>query len=66
LGLFEETARQNMALFDRALKMWAPMAPSALSMPKKADAEPEGEESLTDMKRQLEAMQKQLDQLSKK
>lgn len=64
MGLFEEQARQNMALFEQALKMWAPFSPAAAAP--KADAKPAGEpDSLNEMKRQLEAMQRQLDQLSK-
>jgi polyhydroxyalkanoate synthesis repressor PhaR len=61
--LFEDQARQNMALFDQALKMWAPFAPGAKpkTEPGGAPGEPD---TLNEMKRQLEAMQRQLDQLS--
>jgi polyhydroxyalkanoate synthesis repressor PhaR len=67
MGLFEDHARQNMALFEQALKMWAPFSPAATATGAlKSDVKPGAGEpdSFNDMKRQLEAMQKQLDQLS--
>jgi polyhydroxyalkanoate synthesis repressor PhaR len=68
MGMFEDQARNNMALFDQALKMWAPFAPGmkptkemmgGLTPPAAG-----GDDALGDMKRQLEQMQRQLDQLS--
>jgi polyhydroxyalkanoate synthesis repressor PhaR len=66
---FEDTARQNMALFEQAMRMWSPFAQNALAAAKlaaaKDEAAPEKEEgNLHDLKRQMEAMQKQLDALS--
>ena len=58
--LFEDQARQNMALFEQALKLWAPLTPPKKEEPVVAD------DSLGDLKKQLEAMQKQLDILAKK
>lgn len=63
MTLFEDQARQNMALFDQALKMWAPFAPGAKPRAE-GGAAPGEPDTLNDMKRQLEAMQRQLDQLS--
>jgi polyhydroxyalkanoate synthesis repressor PhaR len=66
LGRFDEQIRQNIALFDRAMRMFSPFAlrgedaeaPAAEPAAKPA-AEAEGE-TLTELKRQMEAMQKQL------
>ena len=74
---FEEMSRQNMAMFENAIKMMTPFRP-----PEEGDARPEesqkqsarspsgtpeapADETLSTMKSQLEAMQKQLDKLSK-
>ncbi len=67
MGLFEEQARQNMNLFEQALKMWAPFSPGSAASPlAKAELKTTGEpDSLGDMKRQIEAMQKQLDLIAK-
>ena len=64
MTLFEDQARQNMALFDQALKMWAPFAPGAKPKVEGGPAAPGEPDTLNDMKRQLEAMQRQLDSLS--
>ncbi len=63
MSAFEEQARQNMALFQQAVRMWTPFV--AAQPAAKAD-EPAGasEENLTELKRQMEAMQRQLDQLT--
>lgn len=65
-AFFEEQVRQNMALFDRAMKMFTPFA-----YPPKAEAKLEpapearpAETDLQDMKRQLAAMQAQLEKLA--
>ncbi len=66
MGLFEEQARQNMNLFEQAIKVWAPFTPGSVGAALKGETKPAtGEpDSLDDMKRQLEAMQKQLDQIA--
>ncbi len=62
---FEEQARQNMALFQQAVRMWTPFAPTPVAPAVAPKAEEAGaEEELADLKKQMEAMQKQLDQLS--
>jgi polyhydroxyalkanoate synthesis regulator protein len=71
-GLFDEQVRQNMALFDRAMKMFAPpFAAAAGGAAKPADAAPEapaasvgGGDQIADLKSQLEAMQKQIEKLA--
>lgn len=77
VGVYEEQIRQNMALFDRAMKMFSPFAyarpedaaaagaaepPSA---PPPAAPQP-SEDSLADLKRQLEVMQQQIEKLATK
>lgn len=70
LGMFDEQVRQNMALFDRAMKMFTPFAYRAdeLSAEKPAPtaASASEEESLSEIKRQMAAMQDQIAALSKK
>jgi polyhydroxyalkanoate synthesis repressor PhaR len=68
-GAYEETIRQNLALFDRAMKMFSPFA-----FPKAEDAadapapkaEAASDDSLAELKKQMEAMQAQLEKLSSK
>jgi polyhydroxyalkanoate synthesis repressor PhaR len=72
-GLFDEQVRQNLALFDRAIKMFTPpfvqtpgaaQAKTAASeQDKPADAAPDSGE-IADMKSQLEAMQRQIEKLA--
>ncbi len=68
VGGYDEQIRQNMQLFERAMKMFSPFAFQAgetapAAAPKAA---PETDASLTELKRQMEAMQAQLAALSKK
>ena len=76
---YEEQVRQNLALFDRAMKMFSPFAfqgaeghaPVAPATPPPAPAatkaaESAAEPSLDDLKKQMEAMQAQLAALAKK
>ena len=72
--LFEEQVRQNMALFDRAMKMFTPFAYArpdgtpARTVPPPAAAAPEGSggESLAEMKTRLDEMQRQIERLAGK
>ena len=76
LGAYEEQIRQNMALFDRAMKMFSPFpyAPGAAGAgeagAKPAEtpaAAPAGEgEALDELKKQMAAMQAQLEKLASK
>lgn len=59
---FEEMARQNLAAFERATRMFAPRGRNE----EKAAAAPESAGALKDLKDQLTAMQAQIDALSKK
>ena len=72
IGVYEEQIRQNLALFDRAMKMFSPFpfraegeegapgapAPAAQSEPAKDD--------LAELRKQMAAMQEQLAALAKK
>ena len=62
IGAFEEQAKVNMAMFEQAMRLWAPFAAQT---PPPAPPAPE-EAEIGDMKRQLDQMQRQLDQLSGK
>jgi len=74
--LFDEQVRQNMALFDRAMKMFSPFTPPPVgggAAPRAAEPEPAAEppaapagggDQIADLKSQLEAMQKQIEKLA--
>jgi polyhydroxyalkanoate synthesis repressor PhaR len=81
LGYFEDQVRQNMMLFDRAMKMFSPFTFPA--QPGAAPAQPESpqaqapqapssghsaqeDESLNDLKRRIEEMQAQIAKLASK
>jgi polyhydroxyalkanoate synthesis repressor PhaR len=75
MGVYEEQIRQNMALFDRAMKMFSPFAyvrPEDAAAAVQAEPAPApaaasaGDDSLADLKRQMEAMQEQLAKLANK
>ena len=78
IGVYEEQVRQNMALFDRAMKMFSPFAyarpedaaaAAAAGTPDQAPVAPApqpSEDSLADLKRQLEVMQQQIEKLATK
>jgi len=74
MGVYEEQIRQNMALFDRAMKMFSPFAyvrpedtaaPQPEPTPASQPAAPT-DDSLADLKRQLAAMQEQIAKLATK
>jgi polyhydroxyalkanoate synthesis repressor PhaR len=74
MAAFEEQAQRNMALFQQAMKVWAPFAagtmpgmPGMPGMPKASDEdESDKDAQLIELRRQMEAMQKQLDQMAKR
>jgi polyhydroxyalkanoate synthesis repressor PhaR len=71
MGVYDEQIRQNMALFDRAMKMFSPFAYTrpdespAAPAPKAAEPAPSSDD-LADLKKQLEAMRAQIDKLASK
>jgi polyhydroxyalkanoate synthesis repressor PhaR len=69
IGAYEDQIRQNLALFDRAMKMFSPFAyradePAPAAQPTPA-AEPAKDE-LAELRAQMAAMQEQLAALAKK
>jgi polyhydroxyalkanoate synthesis repressor PhaR len=72
LGAFDEQIRQNMALFERAMKMFTPFAfraeepEQAPPPPPVKTAEKTEADALAELKAQMAAMQAQLAALSKK
>ena len=71
MGAYDEQIRQNMALFDRAMKMFTPFAfrgDEAPPAPTPAKATPPAADSdaLAELRKQMTAMQEQLAELHKK
>ena len=78
MGFMEEQVRQNLALFDRAMKMFTPFAfarPDQVPAPAAAPAapsaepaptEPAADTALDDLKRRIEDMQAQIAKLAAK
>jgi polyhydroxyalkanoate synthesis repressor PhaR len=62
IGAFEDQAKANMAMFEQAMRLWAPFAAQTPQPPPGDDPDAD----IGDLKRQMEAMQRQLDQLSGK
>ncbi|HEY1750471.1 MAG TPA: polyhydroxyalkanoate synthesis repressor PhaR [Caulobacteraceae bacterium] len=71
IGAYEEQIRQNLALFDRAMKMFSPFPfrtdePEAAAAPAPAPAAEPAKDDITELKKQMAAMQEQLAALAKK
>ncbi|MBS0385977.1 MAG: polyhydroxyalkanoate synthesis repressor PhaR [Proteobacteria bacterium] len=71
MAAFEEQAQRNMQMFQQALSMWAPLGGQSPGAPKAPAAAAEesnaGKEAqVAELRRQMEAMQKQLDAMSRK
>jgi polyhydroxyalkanoate synthesis repressor PhaR len=70
MAAFEEQAQRNMALFQQALSMWSPFAagvPGAApkTAPPSDDDDNIKDQQLADLRKQMEAMQKQLDAMAR-
>jgi polyhydroxyalkanoate synthesis repressor PhaR len=72
-GVFDEQVRQNLALFDRAMKMFSPFAyakpdepPPAAAAPRAAPAPPPADDALAALRKQMEEMQAQIEKLAAK
>jgi polyhydroxyalkanoate synthesis repressor PhaR len=64
MGRFEEMGKQNLALFEQALKMFAPFAREEKAAPSEGEKPKEGrlerlEEKIDALKRQLEALERE-------
>ena len=75
MAAYEEQVRQNMAMFDRAMKMFSPFgltatgAPAASPSAEEPAPAPEGpaeSDELSDLKKQMEAMRREIDRLASK
>lgn len=74
VGAFDEQVRQNLALFDRAMKMFSPFAyakaeasaPPPAAAPRAEPAAPPADEALTALRKQMEEMQAQIEKLAGK
>src|SRR5579859_1505253 len=71
VGVFDEQVRQNLALFDRAMKMFSPFAyaarPEEPAPAPKADPAPAAsDEALVALRKQMEEMQAQIEKLAGK
>ena len=64
-GQFEEMGKQNMVLFERAMKMFAPFQPEGGAAPGAEGAKP-AEGDLDTLKERLNALQREIDNLTKK
>jgi polyhydroxyalkanoate synthesis repressor PhaR len=68
--LFNETVQQNLALFDRAMKMFSPFAykpetPAAPKAAKPAEGAPSSEtETIAELRQQMEEMRRQIEKLA--
>ncbi len=68
MGVFDEQIRQNMILFDRAMKMFTPFAfraDESAPTPAAKNSVVKDEDTLIELKKQMAAMQEQLAALSK-
>ena len=71
MSVFDEQVRQNMALFDRAMKMFTPFvyrpdeSPAAPQKPAATSPAPESD-ALAELRKQMAVMQEQLAELTKK
>ena len=70
IGVYEDQIRQNLALFDRAMKMFSPFpfnAGDTEAAPAPPTAAPEpAKDDLAELRKQMAAMQEQLAALAKK
>jgi polyhydroxyalkanoate synthesis repressor PhaR len=66
-GLFDEQVKQNLALFDRAIKMFTPSSLTGRAAPETpvhASAPEPKADDLADLKSQIETMRAQIDKLA--
>jgi len=70
LPSYEEQIRQNMQLFDRAMKMFSPFAYAKPEEPPPAaraePAQPAADDALADLRKRMEEMQAQIEKLAKR
>jgi polyhydroxyalkanoate synthesis regulator protein len=67
MAAFEEQAQRNIQMFQQAMKVWTPFAMTGAAPPRASveDEESSKDEQLAELRRQMEAMQKQLDAMAR-
>ena len=69
-SVFDEQVRQNLALFDRAMKMFSPFAYAKAEEPPpatpRAEPAPPADDALVALRKQMEEMQAQIEKLAGK
>jgi polyhydroxyalkanoate synthesis repressor PhaR len=65
-GPFEEMGKQNLALFEKTMKMFSPFPGAAGEKPKEGAAGEGGDATLDELRQRINALQQQVEQLSKK
>jgi polyhydroxyalkanoate synthesis repressor PhaR len=71
-GPFDEQIRQNLAMFDRAMKMFSPFSftrteePPKAPEPEPAPAAPAAADALAELRKKMEEMQSQIEKLASK
>ena len=63
MAMLEEQAKRNMAMFEQAMKMFAPFAGES-APPSAAPAEESGQDDVKVLRAELEAMRRKLDRLA--
>ena len=77
IGAFDDQIRQNMAMFDRAMKMFSPFSfaagaaaptspPAATEAPAAPQSTPDADDALADLRKRMEEMQAQIEKLASK
>jgi len=74
MAAFEDLTQRNMAMYQQALKMWAPFAQGMPGMPgmpaaggAREEPKPTGKDTeVAELRAQMEAMQRRLDAMSRK
>jgi polyhydroxyalkanoate synthesis repressor PhaR len=64
IAAFEEQAQRNMALFQQALTMWSPFTAARAAGAEETTQAAQDDATLVELRKQMEAMQKQLDALT--
>jgi polyhydroxyalkanoate synthesis repressor PhaR len=66
MGAYEEQIKQNLALFDRAMKMFSPFSFAKGGEPPAPAPAPGQDEALTELRQRMEQMQAQIEKLVSK
>src|SRR5437899_1011752 len=66
VGPIDELIRQNLALFDRAMKMFSPFAYAKSEEPARPGPAPPTDEAIAALRKQMEEMQAQIEKLAGK